>query len=105
MILIRFDPPGNKIFFHVWSGRKRVLMYLRMLPDHQKHDLEKDIFYRLEWLKTRFEAFANASRPPEKNNFLRLEWLKLCFDAFSHASRPPGKKKYFLTSGVVESVF
>jgi hypothetical protein len=41
-------------------------MHLRMLPDHQKHGLEKDIFLRLEWLKTRFEAFAHASRPPEK---------------------------------------
>ena len=65
MILIRFDPPGNKIFFHVWSGRKRVLMHLRMLPDHQKHGLEKDIFYRQEWLKTCFDAFLHAYRPPE----------------------------------------
>jgi hypothetical protein len=54
-------------------------MHLRMLPDHQKHGLEKDIFQRLEWLKTRFEAFAHASRPPEK--------------------------KSFFTSGVVENVF
>jgi hypothetical protein len=69
----------KKIFFNVWSGRKRVLMHLRMLPDHQKHGLEKDIFQRLEWLKTRFEAFAHASRPPEK--------------------------KSFFTSGVVENVF
>jgi hypothetical protein len=60
-----------------------------MLPDHQKHGLEKDIFQRLEWLITRFEAFAHGSRPPEKNHFLRLEWLKTCFNAFSHASIPP----------------
>jgi hypothetical protein len=25
----------------------------------------KDIFYRLEWLKTCFDAFAHASRQPE----------------------------------------
>jgi hypothetical protein len=64
-------------------------MHLRMLPDHQKHVLEKDIFYCQEWLKTCFDAFAHASRPPEKNHFLRLEWFKTCFDAFSHASTPP----------------
>jgi hypothetical protein len=41
-------------------------MHLRKLPDHQKHGHKKYIFQRLEWLKTRFEAFAHASRPPEK---------------------------------------
>jgi hypothetical protein len=71
-------PPEKKNIFSVWSGRKRVLMHLRMLPDHQKHGLE-DIFLRLEWLKTRFVAFAHAYRPPEK--------------------------KSFFTSGVVENVF
>ena len=60
------DHPKKKKIFNVWSGRKRVLMHFRMLPDHQKHGLEKDIFQRLEWLKTRFGAFAHASRPPEK---------------------------------------
>jgi hypothetical protein len=69
-------------------------MHLRMLPDHPKHGLKKDIFQRLKWLKTRFEAFAHGSRPPEKKN-LHLEWLKPCFNAFSHASRPPGKKIFF----------
>jgi hypothetical protein len=45
-------------------------MHLRILPDHPKHGLKKDIFQRLEWLKTHFEAFAHASRPPEeKKNF------------------------------------
>jgi hypothetical protein len=58
-------PPEKKIFFNVWSGRKRVLMHFRMLPDHQKHGLEKDIFYRQEWLKTCFDAFSHAYRPPE----------------------------------------
>jgi hypothetical protein len=38
------DHPQKKIFFNVWSGRKRVLLHFRMLPDHQKHGLEKDIF-------------------------------------------------------------
>jgi hypothetical protein len=69
-------------------------MHLRMLPDHQKHGLEKDIFYRQEWLKTCFDAFAHASRPPEtwssKRYFQRLEWFKTRFEA--HASRPPEKK-------------
>jgi hypothetical protein len=45
-------------------------MHLRILPDHPKHGLKKDIFQRLDWLKTHFEAFAHASRPPEeKKNF------------------------------------
>ena len=47
-------------------------MHLRMLPDHQKHGLKKDIFQRLEWLKTRFEAFAHASRTPEKKIFFNV---------------------------------
>jgi hypothetical protein len=38
------DHPKEKLFFNFWSGRKRVLMHFRMLPDHQKHGLEKDIF-------------------------------------------------------------
>jgi hypothetical protein len=54
-----------------------------MLPDHQKHGLEKDIFYCQEWLKTCFDAFAHASRPPET-------W---------------SSKRYFLASGVVKTVF
>jgi hypothetical protein len=73
-----------------------------MPPDHQKHGHKKDIFQRLEWLKTCFEAFLHASRPPGKkfiflrlerlktffDAFAYLEWLKTFFDAFSHASRP-----------------
>jgi hypothetical protein len=49
----------------VWSGKKRVLMHLRILPDHQKLFFKKDIFERLEWLKTCFDAFAHTSRPPK----------------------------------------
>jgi hypothetical protein len=88
----------------------------------------------LEWLKTCFDAFAHASRPPEtffqkrffwtpgvfkrvlhafalffnKDIFYRLEWLKPCFDAFAHTSRTPEtffQKRYFLPSEVVKTVF
>jgi hypothetical protein len=71
-------------------------MHFRILPDHQKHQklfFKKDIFERLEWLKTCFDAFAHTSRPPEtlkkEDIFDRLEWLKTCFDAISNTSRPP----------------
>jgi hypothetical protein len=40
-------------------------MHLRILPEHQNHVLKKDIFERLEWLKTCFDALAHTSRPPE----------------------------------------
>jgi hypothetical protein len=62
----------------------------------------KDIFYRLEWLKTCFDAFAHASRPPEtfcqKRYFLPSGVVKTCFDAFAQASRPPEtffQKRFF----------
>jgi hypothetical protein len=68
-------------------------MHLRILPDHQKLFFKKDIFERLEWLKTCFDAFAHTPRPPEtffkKDIFESLKWLKTYFDAFSHTSRPP----------------
>ena len=68
-------------------------MHLRKLRDHQKLFFKKDIFDRLEWLKTCFDAFGHTSRPPEtlktEDIFDRLEWLKTCFDAFAHTSRPP----------------
>jgi hypothetical protein len=77
-------------------------MHLRILPDHQKLFVKKDIFYHLEWLKTCFDAFAHTSIPPEtffkKDIFDRLEWLKTCFDAFSQTSIPPEtffQKRYF----------
>jgi hypothetical protein len=54
-------------------------MHLRMLSDHQKHGLEKDILQRLEWLKT------------------CLRHLRMLPD------HP--KKKSFFTPGVVENVF
>jgi hypothetical protein len=40
-------------------------MHLRILPDHLKNNLKKDIFDRLEWLKTCFDEFAHTPRPPE----------------------------------------
>jgi hypothetical protein len=40
-------------------------MHLRILPDHQKLFSKKDIFERLEWLKTCFDAFAHTSKPSE----------------------------------------
>jgi hypothetical protein len=56
---------SKKIFFTVWSGLKRVLMHLRILPDHQKPFFKKYIFYRLELLNTCFYAFLHTSRPTE----------------------------------------
>jgi hypothetical protein len=47
-------PPEKKIVFNVWSGRKRVLMHFRMLPDHQKHGLKKDVFLASGVVKTVF---------------------------------------------------
>ena len=54
-------------------------MHLRILPDYQQIFFKKGIFYRLEWLKTCFDAFANTSRPPEtlkkeEDIFEPLEW-------------------------------
>jgi hypothetical protein len=40
-------------------------MHLRIPPDHQKLFVKKDIFDRLEWLKTCFDAFSHTSIPPE----------------------------------------
>jgi hypothetical protein len=61
-------------------------MHFRIPPEHQKLFVKKDIFDRLEWLITCFDAFAHTSRPPEsspKKLFCSpLEWLKTCFDAF-----------------------
>jgi len=56
---------SKEIFFTVWSGYKRVFMHLRILPDHQKLFFKRDIFERLGFLKTCFDAFAHTSRPPE----------------------------------------
>ncbi len=93
-------------------------MHLHILPDHQKLFFNKDIFDRLEWLKTcfdyfqttrnffskkiffdrlewlktYFDAFILPDRQKlffKKDIFDRLEWLKTCFDAFAHTSRPP----------------
>ncbi len=55
-------------------------MHFRILSDHQKNVLKKDIFYSLEWFKT---CLAHTSRPPE--TFYQ--------------------KRYFWTSEVVKNVF
>jgi hypothetical protein len=34
-------------------------MHLRILPDHQKLFFKKDIFERLAWLKTCFDAISH----------------------------------------------
>jgi hypothetical protein len=56
---------SKKIFFPVWSGKRRVLFHFRILPHHQKLFFKKDIIERLERLKTCFDAFSHTSRPPE----------------------------------------
>jgi hypothetical protein len=70
---------STKIFFNVLSGKKRVLMHLRILPDHQNQVLKKDIFERLKWLKTCFYAFAHFSKPPETRYFLTPRGAKKVF--------------------------
>jgi hypothetical protein len=93
----------KKILLNVWSGSKRILMHLRILPEHQNHVLKKVIFERLEWLKTCFDAFSHTSDHQKnvlkKDIFDPLEWLKTCLDAFAHTSRQPEtfffQKRYF----------
>ncbi len=109
-----FSPPETcplKRYFLTSGGvKKRILMHLPILPDQQNLFFEKDIFYRLEWLKTCFYVFSHTSWPPEtffqRDVFHRLEWLKTWFDAFAHTSRPPKtffQKIHFLPSGVVKN--
>ena len=73
----------KKLFLNVWSGQKRVLGHFCMLPDHHNHVLNKDIFDRLERLKTWFDVFAHTPRPPQ--TFFQ--------------------KRYYWTSGAVKNVF
>ncbi len=42
----------KNLFFTIWSGEKRVLVHLRILPDHEKHVFKKLIFYHLERLNS-----------------------------------------------------
>jgi hypothetical protein len=63
--------------------KKSFWWHFRILPDRQNLFFKRDIFDRLEWLKT-------------------------CFDAFSHTPRLPEtffQKRYFLPSGVVKDGF
>ena len=87
-------------------------MHLRILPDHQKLFFKKDIFDRLEWLKTCFDAFSHTSRSPEtfflKRYFLLSEVVPkvfLCICAYFPITRNFFQKRYFLLSGVVKNVF
>jgi hypothetical protein len=41
----------KKIFFNVWSGLKRVLLHLRILPDHQNQVFKKIFFVMYEVVK------------------------------------------------------
>ena len=89
---------SKEMFFFVWSGLKRVLMHMRILLALRKHFFKKDTFYRLEWLKTCFDVFAHTSRPPE--NFSKEMFFIVC--------SPPEtffQKRYFLPSGVVKNVY
>jgi hypothetical protein len=90
-------------------------MHLRVLPGHQNQVLEKDIFQRLEWLKTRCIP-SHQNQVLKKDIFLRLEWLKTCFDAFPEITRfcalrfdafpsHQSLKNSCLMSGVVKNVF
>ncbi len=52
-------------------------MHLRILPDNQNQVLKKDIFQRLEWLKTCFDAFpGHQNQVLKKDIFQGLERLK-----------------------------
>jgi hypothetical protein len=66
----------QKIFFN-------VLKSFDAFPDHHNQVLKKDIFQRLECLKTCFDAFPDQQNQVlHKDTFQRLEWVKTCFDAF-----------------------
>ena len=39
----------KKIFLTVWSGKKRVLMHLRILPDHHNLFFKKDVVKNVFW--------------------------------------------------------
>ena len=47
-------------------------MHFRMLPDHQKHGLEKDIFYRQEWLKSVLMHLRMLPDHPKKKIFFNV---------------------------------
>jgi hypothetical protein len=84
---------------------------LRILREHQKLFLKKYIFYRLEWLKTCFDAFAHTSRPLEtffqKRYFLLSGVVKNVFWCICTCLQTTSNffKKDILTSGMVKNVF
>ena len=95
----------KKLFFNVWSGRKRVLMHFQATRIKSVKKLFFNVWsgYQhvlMHFLTTRIKSL--------KIIFERLEWLKTCFYAFAHTSRPPEsspKKIILFTSGVVKNVF
>ena len=77
-------------------------MHLRILPGHKKLFVNKNIFLRLKWLKTCFDAFAHTSRPPEtffqKRNFWPSGVVKnvfWCIFAYFQTTRIMSSKKIF----------
>jgi hypothetical protein len=117
------------LFFYVSSGKKRVFMHFQTtrikslkfyfftsgvvknmfyaFPDHQNQFLKKVFFYRLEWLKMCFYAFAHTSRPPEilKKIFFNVWRGKKRVFMHFQTTRIKSLKFYFFTSGVVKNVF
>ncbi len=55
------------------------MMHLRILPDHQKYFFKKDIFDRLEWLKTCFDAFSHFRIFPDNQNHVLKNLKKKIF--------------------------
>ncbi len=79
----------NQIFFNICTGYDAF-------PGHHNQVLKKDIFQRLEWLKTCFDAFPGpVNQVLKKDIFQRLEWLKTCFDAFPGHQNQILKKLFF----------
>jgi hypothetical protein len=85
-----------KIFFNVWSGKKRALVHLRILSDHQKHGLKLMLFN------------VCCGNVGVLMHLRILPDQKTCFGAFAHTFRPPetwAQKWCYLTSEVVMYVF
>jgi hypothetical protein len=115
-----------KIFFNVWSGKKRALVHLRILSDHQKHGLKLMLFNvccgnvrvlmhlrilpdhqnQVFFLKIFFNVWSGFKRVLMHLRILPDQ--KTCFGAFAHTFRPPetwAQKWCYLTSEVVMYVF
>jgi hypothetical protein len=51
---------------------KNYFLTSGVFPDHQNQVLKKDIFQRLEWLKTCFDVFPGNQNQGLKNFFLNV---------------------------------